>query len=124
MPFTLDQVVPWGRSYDEYVAMFALTEVNLRKRILGCGDGPASFNAGLTRRGGAVVSAQGLYRARMTGCRLPFFTCSGDQRDCPPACEREAYPRGGTVPIRVNLKLTDRLLCRHKWPVRVLYRHV
>ena len=26
MAFTLDKVVPWGRSYDEYVAMFALSE--------------------------------------------------------------------------------------------------
>ena len=25
MTFTLSQVVPWGRSFDEYVAMFALT---------------------------------------------------------------------------------------------------
>lgn len=99
MPFTLDQVVPWGRSYDEYVAMFALTGEDLRKRILGCGDGPASFNAELTRRGGAVVSAQGLYRARMTGCRLPFLPVRVISGTVPPACEREAYPRGGTVPL-------------------------
>jgi SAM-dependent methyltransferase len=62
MGFTLDKVVPWGRSYEEYVAMFALTEADLQKRILGCGDGPASFNAELTRRGGRVVSVDPLYR--------------------------------------------------------------
>jgi len=62
MSFTLSQVVPWGRSFDEYVAMFALTEAELKSRILGCGDGPASFNAGLTRRGGRVVSVDPLYR--------------------------------------------------------------
>lgn len=56
MGFTLDQVVPWGRSYEEYLAMFALTEADLHKRILGCGDGPASFNAELTKRGGKVIS--------------------------------------------------------------------
>lgn len=39
MAFTLDKVVPWGRSYDEYVAMFALSSDDLRRRILGCGDG-------------------------------------------------------------------------------------
>jgi hypothetical protein len=36
--FTLQQVVPWGRSFDEYRAMFALTDVDLEGRIFGCGD--------------------------------------------------------------------------------------
>jgi hypothetical protein len=62
MAFTLDQIVPWGRSFDEYVAMFGLSEEDLARPILGCGDGPASFNAGLTRRGGQVVSVDPLYR--------------------------------------------------------------
>ena len=62
MPFTLDQVVPWGRSFDEYVAMFALGKRDLQRRILGCGDGPAAFNAELTRRGGEVVSVDPLYQ--------------------------------------------------------------
>jgi len=52
--FTLDQVVPWGRSFDEYRRMFALTDAELGLRIIGCGDGPASFNAEATRRGTAV----------------------------------------------------------------------
>lgn len=54
--FTLEQVVPWGRSFDEYCHMFALSSDDLALRILGCGDGPASFNAGATRRGMAVTS--------------------------------------------------------------------
>jgi hypothetical protein len=62
MSFTLENVVPWGRSFDEYVAMFALSDVDLRRRILGCGDGPASFNASLTRQGGQVLSLDPLYR--------------------------------------------------------------
>jgi len=62
MSFTLSQVVPWGRSFDEYVAMFALTQADLGSSILGCGDGPASFNAVLTRRGGHIVSVDPLYR--------------------------------------------------------------
>ena len=62
MSFTLSQVVPWGRSFTEYVAMFALTEAELGGRILGCGDGPASFNAVLTKRGGRIVSVDPLYR--------------------------------------------------------------
>lgn len=62
MSFQLEKVVPWGRSYDEYVAMFALDGDDLGKRILGCGDGPASFNATLTNRGGSVVSIDPIYR--------------------------------------------------------------
>jgi SAM-dependent methyltransferase len=62
MGLTLSQVVPWGRSYQEYLALFALAPEELGRRILGCGDGPAAFNAELTRRGGAVVSVDPLYR--------------------------------------------------------------
>ncbi|MEW5734414.1 MAG: class I SAM-dependent methyltransferase [Thermodesulfobacteriota bacterium] len=61
MPFTLDSIVPWGRSFKEYAAMFGLTETDLRGRILGCGDGPASFNATLTKHGGRVISVDPLY---------------------------------------------------------------
>jgi hypothetical protein len=60
--FTLDQVVPWGRSFDEYCRMFAMTEVEPAGRILGIGDGPASFNAEATRRGWQVVSCDPLYQ--------------------------------------------------------------
>ena len=61
MPFTLDEVVPWGRSFDEYVEMFVLSSDDLAKTILGCGDGPASFNAVLSSRGGMVQSIDPLY---------------------------------------------------------------
>jgi hypothetical protein len=61
MMFTLDQVVPWGRSFAEYERMFALTEDDLQSTILGCADGPASFNAEATRRGMNVVSCDPLY---------------------------------------------------------------
>jgi hypothetical protein len=60
--FTLDQVVPWGRSFDEYQRMFSLTDTDLGLTILGCGDGPASFNAEATRRGATVVSCDPIYR--------------------------------------------------------------
>jgi hypothetical protein len=62
MSFSLENVVPWGRSFDEYVAMFALNGDDLGKRILGCADGPASFNATLTNRGGSAVSIDPIYR--------------------------------------------------------------
>lgn len=61
MAFSLDKVVPWGRSYAEYLAMFNLSEADLQQRILGCGDGPAAFNAELTRRGGTIVSFDPIY---------------------------------------------------------------
>ena len=60
--FTLNSIVPWGRSFDEYRRMFALEKHDLEKRILGCADGPASFNAELTALGGRVTSCDPLYR--------------------------------------------------------------
>ena len=62
MPFSLADVVPWGRSLDEYRDMFALCGDDLGKPILGCADGPASFNAELTALGGTVVSVDPVYR--------------------------------------------------------------
>ncbi|RAJ89763.1 hypothetical protein LX87_05685 [Larkinella arboricola] len=58
---TLDSVVPWGRTLDEYRRMFNLTESDLRKRILGVGDGPASFNAEMQQKGHYVVSMDPIY---------------------------------------------------------------
>lgn len=62
MAFELEQIVPWGRSLDEYIDMFSLTDSELGQRIVGCGDGPASFNAELTQRGGHVISIDPIYR--------------------------------------------------------------
>ena len=55
------EVIPWGRSFEEYRRMFALSAADLAGRILGCGDGPASFNAEATARGHAVVSCDPIY---------------------------------------------------------------
>jgi hypothetical protein len=41
--------------------MFGLSASDLDKSILGCGDGPAGFNAGQTARGGRVVSVDPIY---------------------------------------------------------------
>jgi len=60
--FTLDAIVLWGRSFDEYRRMFALTDADRHARVLGCADGPASFNADATRRGMRVTSCDPLYR--------------------------------------------------------------
>lgn len=61
MPFSIDQVIPWGRTLDEYEAMFSLSPQDKAGRILGCADGPASFNAEMTARGCRVVSVDPLY---------------------------------------------------------------
>lgn len=57
----LEQIVPWGRNASEYQRMFDLTPIELDGRILGCGDGPASFNAELTAVGRSVVSVDPIY---------------------------------------------------------------
>jgi hypothetical protein len=67
--FTLNQIVPWGRSFEEYRRMFSLSDGDLQLRILGCADGPASFNAESTRRGAAVTSIDPLYRVDNSAIR-------------------------------------------------------
>jgi hypothetical protein len=62
MAFKYATAVPWGRSFDEYGRMFALTESDLTRRILGCADGPASFNARSFHQGRRVVSVDPLYQ--------------------------------------------------------------
>ena len=57
----LAEVVPWGRNAAEYRRMFDLTTDDLDGRILGCGDGPAGFNAEMTAAGHDVVSVDPLY---------------------------------------------------------------
>lgn len=62
MSFTLNNVVPWGRSYEEYIAMFKLTAYELSLDILGCADGPSSFNNEMAKRGRKVTSVDPLYQ--------------------------------------------------------------
>ncbi len=57
----LNEVVPFGRSLDEYRHMFHLSDADLKNRILGVADGPASFNAELTDLKGSVVSLDPIY---------------------------------------------------------------
>ncbi|MCP4180937.1 MAG: SAM-dependent methyltransferase [bacterium] len=62
----LKNIVPWGRSLEEYIRMFSLTDDDLKKNILGCGDGPASFNAELSAKGGNIVSIDPVYEFSST----------------------------------------------------------
>jgi SAM-dependent methyltransferase len=61
MAIILKEVVPWGRSASEYCDMFDLKEIDLSGKILGVGDGPASFNAELSARGFNIVSVDPIY---------------------------------------------------------------
>ena len=77
MSVRLDQVVPWGRSFDEYRRMFDLSPADLRGRILGCGDGPASFNTEATARGARVTSCDPIYSLSGDVIRGRFDECAG-----------------------------------------------
>lgn len=54
-------IVPWGRSYTEYVNMFNLTPAFLSQTVLGCGDGPAAFNSVANAFGGNVTSVDPIF---------------------------------------------------------------
>jgi hypothetical protein len=58
----LEEVVPWGRTLEEYKSMFSLSKTDLNAKILGCGDGPASFNAEMAELGNYVVSIDPIYQ--------------------------------------------------------------
>ncbi len=73
MAMRLDQVVPFGRSLDEYIQMFNLTDADLQKKILGVGDGPASFNAEGTRLGYRIKSIDPLYVFNAAQIRDRFY---------------------------------------------------
>jgi len=61
MAYKYEKAVPWGRSFAEYQRMFHLTSEDLEHSILGCADGPASFNAAMARQKRRVVSCDPLY---------------------------------------------------------------
>ena len=62
MVMKLDRVVPFGRSLEEYKLMFDLSSKDIKKKILGVGDGPASFNAEGTKIGMEITSIDPLYQ--------------------------------------------------------------
>ena len=62
MDFHYKDIVPWGRSFDEYLDMFNLSEDDLARDIVGVGDGPASFNTRMHQRGTPIVSVDPVYR--------------------------------------------------------------
>ncbi len=57
----LQRTVPWGRDLEEYLEMFSLSALETGDTFIGCGDGPASFNAEATSRNIHVTSVDPLY---------------------------------------------------------------
>src|SRR5512132_1719008 len=74
-PMRLDEIIPWGRSFEEYRRMFALTNDDLLGEILGVGDGPASFNAEATALGHSVTSADPIYAFSADEIRARIHAC-------------------------------------------------
>jgi len=58
----LENVVPWGRNLSEYRAMGLYTDADKHKKILGCGDGPASVNVELTHMDINITSIDPIYQ--------------------------------------------------------------
>lgn len=69
MEFRYQDIVPWGRSFDEYLDMFDLSEEDLTRDIVGVGDGPASFNVRMFQRGTPIVSVDPIYQYSETELR-------------------------------------------------------
>ena len=69
MDFHYKDIVPWGRSFDEYLDMFDLSEGDLTRDIVGVGDGPASFNFWMYQRGTPIISVDPIYRFSETELR-------------------------------------------------------
>ncbi|MBE9145630.1 SAM-dependent methyltransferase [Planktothrix mougeotii] len=62
MGLQLNTVIPWGRSFSEYMRMFDLTSDDLQQSILDCAAGPASFNVEMTKQGYSVISCDPIYQ--------------------------------------------------------------
>ena len=61
MDFHYKDIVPWGRSFNEYLGMFNLSEDDLARDIVDIGGGPASFNAVMHQRGTPIISIDPIY---------------------------------------------------------------
>ena len=61
MAINYKDIIPWGRSFDEYIKMFSLTSEDINLKILDCGGGPSSFNAEANKRGKTVISIDPIY---------------------------------------------------------------
>lgn len=65
-PTTIGDILVSSRSLAEYRAMFTLTEDDLRRRILDCPGGTASFTAEVCAAGGDVTACDPVYGQHTT----------------------------------------------------------
>jgi len=98
MVMKLEKVVPFGRSMDEYRSMFALSDGDLNKKIIGVGDGPASFNAEMSALGKSVVSID------------PTYVFSGEE------IEKQFYSVVDNIIAQVKATPDDWVWSYHKSP--------
>ncbi|PWU10676.1 MAG: SAM-dependent methyltransferase [Verrucomicrobia bacterium] len=77
MAIQLNQIVPWGRTREEYERMFSLSASDLAPGVLDCGGGPASFTAELNALGHRAVSADPLYAWPGKDIQARFEAASG-----------------------------------------------
>lgn len=61
MAVELDHIVPWGRTFREYEAMFDLSTADLSRGVMDCGGGPAGFVAQMAADGRRAVSVDPIY---------------------------------------------------------------
>ena len=61
--FDFKTAVPWGRSFTEYRAFFALEDLAPGSRILDCGGGPSSFTVEAAERQYRACALDPLYSA-------------------------------------------------------------
>jgi hypothetical protein len=117
MTISLDRVVPFGRSRREYELMFNLSEKDLAKRILGCADGPASFNAEMNADGFSVVSTDPIYQ--FTGQQIKHrfeenLEAVLDQVKATPNCWTWTYHRNIEDLRRNRCLVMDRFLADYE----------
>ncbi len=72
MAIQLENIIPVGRSLDEYIRMFNLTAQELSRSILSVADGPASFNSEGTIQGYQIKSIDPIYRFSAEQIRYRF----------------------------------------------------
>lgn len=58
-----DDIIPLGRSGEEYLQMFNLYAIHENRSFIDCGSGPSSFNAMMTKAGKRIVSVDPLYHS-------------------------------------------------------------
>lgn len=78
MVMKLEKVIPFGRSMDEYKKIFVLSDRDLNRKIVGVGDGPASFNAEMSALGKTVVSVDPLYVFSAEEIEKQFYSVVGN----------------------------------------------